>query len=251
MAGKADIRVYFESDGEFARVFQVKVDRRGELYTFTHGWPISIKDSHHSSGYTKATITDRNLQIRTDREPQRPPLAGVDGFEYITGIGGGAPPDPELGLRSKSESRKAGRRSLVVPSPEYMWGCDVWAVSPERKGLGRKIASTPPYEKSKVLGRVLVDWLAPMVLVTVWAATTKDAYEFFKISPAPEGRVPIVQAPRPWQNTWLEPYFREHSDGDDFWGRVADEISAGRDPLEAGFSVAIERPSGNLGQHRA
>lgn len=230
MPGKADIRMYFQRDGALSRAYQVVVDRKGELYTFTHGWPLALKNSHHSSGYTRMTALDLQFETRPERF-RRPPLSPVDDFELVTGIGAGTAPPPDPKLQAKSNSRKAGRRSWIMPAPEFMWGCEVWAVSPDRPEFVDRLANTAPYAKSTVVDTLLVDWLSPMLLLTSWAATGLDAYQVAKISPPVPGHVPYIQVPRAYEGTWLEPYFSEQVEPDELWDAVTAEVRRELMPL--------------------
>lgn len=230
MPDKADIRMYFEKDGVLARAFQMVVDRKGELYTFTHGWPIAMKNTYHSTGYTRSTAVDLEFETLPKRAA-RGPLSPVEDFEFVTGIGAGEAPPPDPELRTKSNSRKAGRRSWVVPAPEFMWGCEVWAVSPERADLVERIAETAPYERSIVTGTLLIDWLSPTLLLTSWAATGSDAYQIAKISPPVPGHVPFIKVPGAYEGTWLDPYFRAKAKPDALWDAVTAEVRRELTPL--------------------
>ena len=124
----------------------------------------------------------------------------------------GGPPSIDPTLRPKSESKKAGRRNLVVPLPDFMWGVDVWAVATRRSERIDQLLATPPYEKSRITGHVLVDWYEPLLLVVAWEATAPDAYQWFKITPPPPGQLPHVKVPHAYEGSWIEQSLRESED---------------------------------------
>lgn len=210
---RAELRVYFKSDGGFARAFKLVIDQKGNVYGMQQAWPMKVKHSYHAGGYTKSTMTGvkpKDLELDSGR-PSRLPLSAVKDFVHVTGTNMGGPPDVEDGLVPKKNSKKAGRRSIVIPAPPFMWGIDVWAVAPERQDRVARLVETAPYALSHVSESFVVDWLDPLMVLVAWEATSEDAYQIYKISPPPPGQLPYIHTPRPYEGTWLEPELEKAS----------------------------------------
>lgn len=205
MSRRADLRVYFKNAHGFARAAQFVVDRKQNLYGFPHGWPIPIKLTHHAGGHTRSSFPD--TPIPDTRPKHEQPWTSVTDFQFVDGLGMGSAPEPSPLLRPKADSRKAGRKSLVVPSPRFMWGIDLWAIATGRTDIAQRISETKPYPKSEVAGSLLADWLEPMLLIAVWQTTSADAYTVYKYSPSIPGRVPFEIFPSRWEGTWLDDHF--------------------------------------------
>ncbi len=213
---RAEIRVYFATDAGYARAFKLVVDRNGNVYSIQQAWPIDVKHSHHAGGYSRSTMTGvspHDVDLGGGR-PAKVPLSQVKDFVHVTGTNMGGPPQAEQGLRPKSDSRKAGRRSIVLPLPPYMWGIDVWAVANESADLLERLSTTPPYEQSRVSGTYIVDWLDPVLLLVAWETTSPDAYTIYKMTPPPPGELPYIHTPRPYEGTWLEAAMTKQADSE-------------------------------------
>ena len=111
---------------------------------------------------------------------------------------------------------------MVLPSPRLMWGVDLWVIAAGRSDIARRISETKPYQKSEVAGSFLADWLTPMLLITVWEATSTDAYTVYKYSPPIPGRVPYEVFPSAWEGTWLEDHLPKQASLMEALGVVSD-----------------------------
>jgi hypothetical protein len=197
---KAQLRVVFTDGNRATRVFSA-VLAGFDLYTINHTSPLEGKHSYHESGVSHKYLDVIDKRIG-EGEPPGVSLKDIRGLFFVTAFGAGSAPPLDEYLIKPDTKRM---RTLVLPPPPHPWGVDVWAIEPGKEGrLIPRILGTRPWPSAPIVGAVASEWSTPVILLTVWQATTAEPYTVIRYDPPLSSRVPYLILPKKWEGTWLE-----------------------------------------------